>query len=88
MPSIVHTPFERLLDTLASCLTPDVARRVASLHVDAATQARIDELAEKANEGQLSAEEDSEYRQFIEAMDFVAILQAKAREMLSSKAGR
>ena len=86
MPSTLKTPLERLLDMLADCLTPDAAQRVASLHVDAETQGRISELAEKANEGQLTTEEESEYRQFIDAMDLVAILQAKARDMLSMKA--
>jgi hypothetical protein len=39
-------------------------------------------LAGKANEGQLSADEDAEYKQAIDAIDMVAILQAKARAYL------
>jgi hypothetical protein len=88
MPFTAQTPLERLIEALAGCFTPDVARRVAGFRVDAETEARIGELASKANEGQLTADEDAEYRQFIEAMDFVGILQARAREMASAtKAG-
>jgi hypothetical protein len=42
-------------------------------------------LASKANEGQLSADEDAEYNQAIDAMDMVAILQAEARAYLRQR---
>jgi hypothetical protein len=51
----------RFLDPFTECLTPEVAQRVADLRPDAATQARIDELREKANEGKLSEAERAEY---------------------------
>jgi hypothetical protein len=63
----------------------DVARQIADLRPDFGTQARIDELAEKANEGTLSPVERSEYEGYVEAIDVVSIIQAKARKMLSAR---
>ena len=68
------------------CLTPEVATRVVNLRADAPTQARVDELADKANEGQLSPAEQREYDRYLEAFHFVTILQAKARTFLERKA--
>jgi len=77
--------FDRLLDPVAECFTPAVARQIADLRADAETQARIDELAEKANEGQLSFEERGEYEAYIEAIDFIGILQAQAWSFLAKR---
>jgi hypothetical protein len=73
----------RFLDRFTECLTPEVAQRVADLRPDAATQDRIDELREKANEGKLSEAERAEYEEFVESIDIVAILKAKARTFLA-----
>ena len=43
----------------------------------------IDELAEKSTEWQLSAAEEAEYDDYIEAIDIIGILQAKARSALA-----
>jgi hypothetical protein len=42
-------------------------------------QARIDKLARKCNEGKLTDAERSEYETYVYVIDFIAILQAKAR---------
>ena len=76
---------DRVLDPFTECLTPEVAQRIVNLQADAQTQARVDELAEKANEGQLSAMDAAEYNRYREAFHFVTILQAKARRLLSSQ---
>jgi hypothetical protein len=49
---------------------------------DAKAQARIDQLARKCNEGELSEEERREYETYVHTIDFIAILQAKARALL------
>jgi uncharacterized protein YnzC (UPF0291/DUF896 family) len=59
-----------------------VAKRVAELRADPAVQARIEELAEKCNEGTITPEEIAEYDAYIQAMDVVAVLQKKARNLL------
>jgi hypothetical protein len=75
---------DRLLDPLAECLTPEVARRIVALRADALTQARLDELADKSAEGALSPAEREEYAAYVEALDLVGLLQAKARAVLSA----
>lgn len=81
------TVLDRFLDPVASFLTPEVAQRLVEFRADAATQSRLDELAEKSNEGLLTPEERSEYESFVSAIDFVTILQAKARRALSRMQG-
>lgn len=56
---------------------------IANLRADPATQARLDELASKSNEGQLSEEERQEYKELIDAIDLITIFQAKARAVLA-----
>lgn len=80
-----NTPLDRLLNPIARCLTPDVARLVAELRPDAGTQSRIDELAAKADAGSLTAAERLEYEGYVEAIDLVSILQAKARKALLAR---
>jgi hypothetical protein len=76
----------RLLDPLTDSLTPDVAHRLADLRADPATQARVDELARKANRGQLSDPERREYETHIEANEIIGLLQSKARDYLDQHA--
>jgi hypothetical protein len=72
----------KILDPVAQCFTPEVAKRVAELRADPAVQARIEELAEKCNEGTITPEEMAEYDAYIQAMDVVAVLQKKARTLI------
>ena len=66
--------------------TPESASALLDLRVDAQLQARIEELRQKANEGTLTSAEDAEYKDFVEAVDVVSIMQAKARRFLSRQA--
>jgi hypothetical protein len=79
---------ERFLEPMATDFTPELARKIAALRAEPALQARIDELADKANRGTLSAEEDDEYKSCIEAADLIGILQAKARRFLANHPGK
>ena len=77
------TAIDRVFDPISRCLTPAVARRIVKLRADPELDARIHELAEKANEGQLSATERSEYETYGRAIHFFTVLQSKARQLLS-----
>ena len=77
---------DRVLDPVMECLTPEVARRLADLRADPQVQARVDELAGKANEGELSSAEEVEYDKYREACQLVTVLQAKARRFLKTQA--
>ena len=78
------TLLDGLLDPLSRCLDAESARRLAEFHIDPAIQARIDALAERANNGDLSEEERAEYEAFINTTDLISILKLKARRQLDS----
>lgn len=73
---------DRLLEPLAGCLSRDVAAKVADLRADEAMQSRIDYLADRSNEGLLTAEEREEYAGYLHAIGVIGVLQAKARAQL------
>jgi hypothetical protein len=73
---------DRLLDPVGRILTPAVARDLVKLRFDRKAQARIGKLARKCNEGKLTDAERSEYETCVYLIDFIAILQAKARTLL------
>jgi hypothetical protein len=75
---------DRLLDPVGRCLSRRAARELAALRADDEAQAHVRELAEKCNEGTLSAEERAEYEAYVMAANVVAILQAKARARLTT----
>jgi hypothetical protein len=47
-------------------------------------QQRIEELAELANEGELTTADQAEYEGYVQTNKFVAILQTQAKKLLSS----
>ena len=79
----MSTVIDDILDPVADCLTPDVARRLTQLRLNRATQAHIDELAGKANEGLLTPDERAEYADIVEGLDFLGILKAQARAVMA-----
>ena len=76
---------DSLFDPVTQCFTPEVARRVASLRATPEAQARLDELADKCSEGTLTAEERGVYEAAVRAVNFIGLLQAKARAMLANE---
>lgn len=76
---------DRLLDPVGLALGPDAARRLVGLRPDAEVQQRIDDLADRANEGELTPDERSEYESLIAAATVLGVLQAKARTVLASQ---
>ena len=74
---------DKFLEPIADSLTPEVARRILEIKFDPTVQARVRELADRANGGTLAADEREEYEDYVEAVDFIGILQAKARSALA-----
>ncbi len=78
-----------LVDLLApvdSALNDEAARKLIGLRANRKVQARVGRLACKCNDGELTADERSEYEAFVAVGDFVAILQALARRRLRERA--
>jgi hypothetical protein len=80
-----HQAFHRGTAPIFSLLTPEQTQQLAELHTDASLAERLKELAEKANEGELSAADRAEYEAYIEANNLLAALQAEARFRLTSR---
>jgi len=60
---------------------PDKRDAVIGFRADPQLQARIEELARKSTEGQLTEEERAEYSGFVRANKFVAILERQASRL-------
>jgi hypothetical protein len=76
---------DRLLEPLTEAFTPQLASTLIALRVDSEMETRIVELRQKTNAGTLTPEEDAEYKDFVEAVDLISIMQAKARRFLASR---
>jgi hypothetical protein len=73
------TPLNQVLQPIVECLTREVAERVVNAPMRADLQERLNSLASKANEGVLTAAEQSEYEQYVEGIDLLGIFKAQAR---------
>ena len=78
------TAMDRMLEQLTGCLNAESAHRIVALRIDPEIQARVEVLADKANEGLLSEEDRDEYKSYIEMADLFAILKLKAQRLVSS----
>jgi hypothetical protein len=74
-----YAPLDLIFEPKSPCLTPEGARRLAALRSDELSQARMAQLAEKANDGLLTAAERREYEGAVRAGTLLSLLQAKAR---------
>jgi len=71
-----------MLDPLSDCLDPEAAEHIVALRIDDAIQARIEELADRSNEGLLTAAERAEYESYVEGAEILSLIKLKARRYL------
>ncbi len=76
---------DELFDPVSRCLTPDVARRIAELRATPNVQHRMDELAEKSSAGTLTPDERTELEARVRTINFISVLQAKARAVIAAE---
>jgi len=76
------TAFDRGVQPLLQSVLLDKADTILNFRPDPALQDRIEELAGRATEGELSEEERAEYEGYVRANKFIAILQRQARRIL------
>ena len=76
--------FDRATDGLLSFFTPEQARALIAYRGEACLRGRIEELADKNTEGELTADERAEYEGYVRANRFVAILQGKLKKLLAA----
>ena len=85
-PSTTNDVIENVLSAVGGCLDAASAEALLRLRAPEQLQARIEDLAERCTEGQLSDEEREEYESLMRLGIFVAILQARARRQLGHAA--
>ncbi len=73
-----------LLDPLASSLDPSALRQIIEFRIPPEVQARVDYLAKRANDGELTPDEDAEYEALIDGADLITILKLKAQRLLAA----
>jgi hypothetical protein len=78
------TAFERGVRPILQLVFPDKAEAVLNFRPDPQLRTRIEELACKANEGQLNAAEHAEYEGYVRANKFIAVLQRQARQLIQA----
>ena len=74
---------EELFDPVGECLTPEVASKLIAFRAPPRVQARIDQLADKCSDGALTPEQRSVYESYLRAINFIGVLEAKARRVLA-----
>lgn len=77
---------DRMLDPVSRCFSLEGARELVALRADPIATARMEELADKCNEGTLTDQERTEYEACVHAGSLISILQAKARLRLKQAA--
>ena len=74
----------RMLGPEGHNLQPEVAGFFLDLSLTAEDNQKIAELSEKANDGNLTAEERNQLGLYVLLTDFIAIMQSKARASLKN----
>ena len=80
--SAANPAVENVLNAVEACLDATSAEALARLRAPAELQARIEALAERCTEGQLTEDEREEYETLVRLGNFVGILQARARRRI------
>jgi len=76
--------FDRGIRPVLRIVLPEKAEAILSFRAAPEFQARIEELAGKSTEGQLTETERAEYAGYVRANKFVAVLQRQARQLIGA----
>jgi hypothetical protein len=72
--AIESTAFDRAVTPVLVQVLPNLVKKEIRFDSDPALATRIEELAAKANEGELTEEERREYQGYLRANKFIAML--------------
>jgi len=76
--------FERGVRPVLRMVLPEKAEAVLRFRAAPELQARIEELAGKSTEGQLTETERAEYAGYVRANKFIAVLQRQAQQLVGA----
>jgi hypothetical protein len=77
--------FDRGVRPVLEIVLPEKAEALMRFQPDPQLEARIEELAQKSTEGQLTDDERAEYAGYVRANKFVAILKRQAHHLTNSR---
>jgi hypothetical protein len=77
--------FDRGVRPMLEIVLPEKADAVIGFRGDPELETRIEELARKSTEGELTEDERAEYAGYVRANKFVAILKRQAKQIANSK---
>jgi len=78
------TAFDRGISGFLQIILPDKAKQVVEFKADDDVRDRIELLACKSTEGELTDDEWKEYEGYVRANKFIAVFQRKARQVLGN----
>ena len=78
-----ESAFDRATDSFIRFLSAEQAEAIVNFRGDETLRARIEELAHKSSEGELTEREQAEYQGYVKANNFIAVMQARTRKMLA-----
>lgn len=73
---------DKVLDLAADCFDAPTLDALARLRLGPKLAARVDRLAGRANEGELTPRERDEYQSYVRTSEMLALLQLRARAKL------
>lgn len=81
MVAPANNTLDLLLDPLTDCLTVEVADRIGHLKLSSTIQDQLADYSARSVEGTLDEQERHAYRELVELIDLIGIVQAKARRI-------
>jgi len=81
--AIDNEAFDRVVDPIFRGLSAEHLRHLTEVGADPQLEARVEELAGKCNEGELTDEERAEYEAYVQASRFISLMRAQAMKILA-----
>ncbi len=81
------TALHQLFDSVGNCLSLDAAFKLRALRITDELQDQLDTWATQNSAGDLNADDRQQYEAILRALNFVAVLQAKARLISEESTG-
>ncbi len=72
-----------LFDSVGECLTIDTAGRLNSFSTSKELQQQLDEWADTNQRGELGEDDRRQYEATLRALNFISVLQSRARVLLA-----
>lgn len=77
--------FDRGVRPVLKIVLPEKADAVIGFRADPELQARIEEIARKSTEGELTEDERGEYAGYVRANKFIGVLKRQAQHLTNSQ---